>query len=211
MVQHEEDMCKWERRKIVTSPSPTHQGSQTWCTESIPGRYCGEGVQVILMVFYTCRSHWFRRAIAMLVCFTKAGIGNWKWGQSPWCRSHRHVSQNPWVFKGASQSSWWCPIWSQQAQGTSFPFWTWDSAGNVFSLLVSSTMICCSFEPNELLSEYWWISMVIALSISSWDKELMGEGDVVCSIFGEGAWRGGNSSLEGVLLVEEVEGEVLQL
>ena len=53
--------------------------------------------------------------------------------------------------------------------------------------------------------------MLIALSISLWDKELMGEGVVVCLIFGEGAKSGGNSSLEGELLVEEVEGEVLQL
>ena len=53
--------------------------------------------------------------------------------------------------------------------------------------------------------------MLIALSISSWDKELMGEGDVVHSIFGEGTRSGGNSSLEGEPLVEEVEGEVLQL
>ena len=53
--------------------------------------------------------------------------------------------------------------------------------------------------------------MLIALSICSWDKELMGEGVVVCSFFGEGAQSGGNSSLNGKLLVEEVEGEVLQL
>ena len=74
-----------KRRKIVTLPSPTHQGSQTWCTASIPGIYCGVGVRVISVVFYTCHSHWFRLAIAALVRFTKAGVGNWKWG------SHRVI------------------------------------------------------------------------------------------------------------------------
>ena len=55
--------------------------------------------------------------------------------------------------------------------------------------------------------------MLITLSISSWDKELMGEGVVVHLIFGEGAQSGENSSLDSELLVtvEEVEGEVLQL
>ena len=89
-----------ERRKIVTLPSPTCQGSQTWCTVLIPGIYCGVGVRVISVVFYTCRSRWFRSAIAAFVRFTKAGVGNWKWGQSPCHRSHRHVSQIPQNFKG---------------------------------------------------------------------------------------------------------------
>ena len=53
--------------------------------------------------------------------------------------------------------------------------------------------------------------MLIALRICSWDKELMGEGVVVRSFFGEGARSGGNSSLDGELLVEEVEGEALRL
>ena len=53
--------------------------------------------------------------------------------------------------------------------------------------------------------------MLIALRICSWDKELKGEGVAVCSFFGEGARNGGNSSLDGELLVEEVEGEALRL
>ena len=53
--------------------------------------------------------------------------------------------------------------------------------------------------------------MLIALSMSLWDKGLMGEGVVVRSIFGEGARRRGKSALDGELLVEEVEGEVLRL
>ena len=31
--------------------------------------------------------------------------------------------------------------------------------------------------------------MLISLSISLWDKELMGEGNVVCLVFGEGTQR----------------------
>ena len=185
-----------KRRKIVTLPSPTHQGSQTWCTVSIPGMYCGVGVQVISVVFYTSRSRWFCSAIAALVRFTKAGVGNWKWGQSPCRRSHRLVSQIPRNFKGVSQSSQRCPTWSQRTHGTPFPFWSRDSGGDVFSSLVSSTTIGCSFEPNELLSECWWISILITLSICSWDKELMGEGVVVHSFFGGDARNGGNSSLD---------------
>ena len=192
--------CAGKRRKIVILPSPTRQGSQTWCTASIPGIYCGVGVRVISVVFYTCRLHWFRSATAILVCFTKAGYGNWKWGQSPCRRSHKHVSQIPRNFKEASQSSHWCPTWSQRVHG----------GGGVFSLLVSSTTIGRSFEPNELMSACWWISILIALSICSWDKELMGEGVAVRSFFCEGAQNGGNSSLVRESLVEEVEGDALR-
>ena len=53
-------------------------------------------------------------------------------------------------------------------------------------------------------------SILITLSICSWDKELMGEGVAVCSFFSEGARNGGNSSLVGELSVEEMEGEVLR-
>ena len=51
--------------------------------------------------------------------------------------------------------------------------------------------------------------MLIALRICSWDKGLMGEGVAVRSFFDEGARDGGNSSLDGELLVGEVEGEAL--
>ena len=173
---------------------------------SIPGMYCGVEVRVISVVFYTCRLCWFRWFVSQRRV-SKTGSG----GQSPCHRSHKHVSQIPWGFKGVSQSSRQCPTWSQQVQGTPFPFWTRDSGGDVFSSLVSSTTIGHSFEPNELLSECWWISILITLSICLWDKESMGEGVVVRSFFGEDAWSGGNSSLNGELLVEEVEGEALQL
>ena len=199
-VRCEEDMCKWNRRKIVTLPSPTRQGSQTWCTALIPGIYCGVEVRVISMVFYTCRLRWFRSATAAFVRFTKAGDGKWKWGQSPCRCSHKHVSQIPWNLNEASQSSHWCPTWLQRVHG----------GGSVFSSLVSSTTIGRSFEPNELMSACWWISTLIALRICSWDKGLMGEGVAVRSFFGEGAWSGGNSSLVDELSVEEVEGEALR-
>ena len=102
-----------KRRKIVTLPSPTRQGSQTWCTASIPGIYCGVEVRAISVVFYTCRSCWFRSATAAFVRFTKAGDGKWKWGQSPCRRSHKHVSQIPRNVNEASQSPHWCPVWPQ--------------------------------------------------------------------------------------------------
>ena len=160
-----------KRRKIVTLPSPTRQGSQTWCITSIPEIYCGVGVRVISVVFYTCRLRWFCLATAAFVRFTKAVKGKWKWGQSPCRRSHKHVSQIPRNVNEASQSSHWCPSFPQRVHG----------GGSVFSSLVSSTMIGRSFEPNELMSACWWISRLIALRICSWDEVLMGGGS--CGMF----------------------------
>ena len=52
--------------------------------------------------------------------------------------------------------------------------------------------------------------ILITLRICSWDKELMGEGVVVRSFFGEGVRNGGNSLLVNESSVGEVEGEALR-